>query len=141
MDNHKECESKDNLERRSQRDYQNERSREFEGATDERARDEENSKREKLTNVDLPEVPEWKFERPKRKPPGSKSPDEAKSYSALGLGLTLAFGLVVPIVLGVAVGAWIDSRFGVSYGTMVGFVVGAVLSFMLMLRIVKRMNP
>lgn len=97
-------------------------------------------KREKLTNVDLPEVPEWKFERPKRKPPGTKTPDESKAYSALGLGLTLAFGLVVPIVLGVGIGAWIDSKFGFTYGTVVGFLVGVVLSFMLMLRIVKRMN-
>jgi len=104
---------------------------------------ENDSEREEneLTHVKLPEVPDWTFERPKKKPPGTKTPEESKEYTALGLGLTLAFGLVVPIVLGVGIGAWLDARFKLSYGTIIGFLLGVVLSFLLMLRIVKRMNP
>jgi hypothetical protein len=86
---------------------------------------------------ELPEVPEWEYERPKS--PIDKSAPPAAYSRGMGLAIAIGMSFLVPVLAGVLIGYFIDGRVGGTAG-IIGLVLGAALALALLVRLVNRLN-
>lgn len=92
--------------------------------------------------VQLPEPPDWNWEREadqsKDGRPSTRSKEETFSR---GMGLAFAIGtcFLGPVLAGLLIGYLIDGRVGGTAG-IVGLLLGTTLAFVLLIRLVNKLN-
>lgn len=91
--------------------------------------------------TEVPEPPEWEYERTAPSEPKPKVAPPTKEAAQRGMGLALAIGysFVGPVVLGVLIGTLLDGKAGGTW-TLVGLLAGTVVAFVLLVRLVNKLN-
>lgn len=91
--------------------------------------------------ISAPELPEIEFTRPIETPtlrPEKKSL-ASNSERSLGIAFAIGYSFVGPLIAGIVIGAIIDGHVGGTW-TIVGIFVGTVMAFVLLIRLVIRLN-
>ena len=70
----------------------------------------------------LPDPPEWNYKRPKT----SMGKETDIDYKGVGLGFSVLYALIGPLLVGFGIGWLIDNRTGGSTGRIWGAMIGAV---------------
>lgn len=87
---------------------------------------------------DLPDVPEWEFERP---PQPKYDGGFNVSGKGMAMGIGVLYSLVVPSVGGLLIGWYADSRLGTGTQWMIiGFMMGIVAGFAMMFRLIAKLG-
>lgn len=91
--------------------------------------------------VELPEPPDWKWERPAEVSEPKPARPTTQGTLSRGMGLAFAIGssFLGPVLAGLLIGFLIDGRAGGTAGT-IGLLVGTVLAFVLLIRLVNKLN-
>jgi len=90
----------------------------------------------------LPDPPHWDWKRPSRRPPSSaRNAMDERAFRGMGLAMGIGFALVVPVLIFAGIGMLFDSRFASApVGMAVGVLLGTILGFVLLIRMVNRLN-
>lgn len=91
--------------------------------------------------VDMPEPPDWKWERPANelKPKNSSGPSQAAYTRGMGIAFAIGTSFLGPVLSGLLIGYFLDGRVGGTWG-IVGLLVGTVVAFILLIRLVNKLN-
>jgi len=95
-----------------------------------------------IEKTDLPEPPDWEWQRPVEPKPDVHVPSNDKhAVYSRGMGLAIAIGsaFIGPVLGGILIGAFIDGKVG-GTATTIGLLVGTVLAFVLLIRLVNKLN-
>ncbi len=66
---------------------------------------------------------------------------DERAFRGMGLAMGIGFALVVPVLIFAGIGMLFDSRFASApVGMAVGVLLGTILGFVLLIRMVNRLN-
>ncbi|MCH8273614.1 MAG: AtpZ/AtpI family protein [Armatimonadetes bacterium] len=95
----------------------------------------------RVSSTGLPDPPEWEWKRPKAEKGRPPASSDMRSFRGMGVGMSIGFVMVMPVLLGVGIGTWLDRLAGGgNMYLLIGVLLGAVAGFTLMIRLVDRMN-
>lgn len=91
--------------------------------------------------VEVPDPPEWRWNRPPADDNTQRKGKPKPEVYSRGMGLAFAIGtsFLGPVLGGLLVGYLIDGRVGGTWG-VVGLLVGTIVAFVLLIRLVNKLN-
>jgi F0F1-type ATP synthase assembly protein I len=87
----------------------------------------------------MPDPPDWDYKRPVTESE-RRLKDDSGSYRGIGVGLTLAYAMVGPLIVGWGVGWLMDRGKSTNQGQTWGTVIGMFLGFIAVVFLLSRTN-